>query len=742
LVSSAISIAALPIVLMLLLFVFQFLRSIQPLKSAITWIFRLERAFVHGGSFLIGALIPRPWVRRLVMFVIFSSVAVGGAISDWPWCLGILFFGFLCVYFVFRHWWKIEDDVEYYIGSQPIRRNLNVEMVAACACLLIFAPVALAQIREANLGINFDGNAFEFIGFTIVETFRNGVILQLPFVPHITAPKLTGVAGVTLSIFRVSTDVIILASIKRLLDIAKRAGLGLDMQPQIEQLETGNVQKCQQAIERLVAFALNERPYAKEILEDILTQSGRAIINPDVLFDANVRFSAADAFLSIGETRKNTRDLLIAINGFRTIVGEDWTDRYSIGWGRVHEKLGDCYTSYGRLETYLDRMRSAVRAYREAGRAYQFLEMPDERARARVKFGDALHTLGERENNNVQRFINAVAAFRDALTVYDPERTPDQWRRAQTSLGNTLTMLSDRPPRGSTASDWLNQAAEAFDAASQADKDNDSSAERLEVQLLLAKTLRRSAELDPQVGLSTLERCAEIYGRVLKFYPRRNDPDTWATIQQSFGGVLVTLAEREVQPKKRLEQAIDAYRSVLEEWTREKSPTDWAKTMKDLGLTQMKLGFLEDNIELLKSAISSFDCALVVYASDTKLAERMTIQTHLGNAWVMIGDCHLKAEEPIDAAKAFREAQTVLERVATKDELELVRQKLKSAETRIQRLRQLNNRSLLVRLWGHLLPRRHKATERKEVAEQLKSEPAQSASIDVHDAQSADAPAD
>jgi tetratricopeptide (TPR) repeat protein len=711
LVSSVISVAALAIVLMILFFVFQFLRSIHPIKSVIAWTFRLERAFVHGGSFLIGARIPSPWSRRLYMFVFFSCVAVGGVISNWPLCLAILFFGFLCVYFVFRHWWKIEDDVEYYVGSQPIRRNLNVEMVAACGCLLVFAPVALVQIREANLGINFDGNAFAFIGFTIVETFRNGLILQLPFVPHITTPRLTGVAGVTVSIFRLSTDVIVLASLKRLLDIAKRAGLGLDVQPQIEQLETGNVQKCQQAIERLVAFALNERPYALDILEDILKQSGRAIISSNVSFDPNVRFSAANAFLKIGETRKNNSALLIAIEGFRTIAGEDWKQRYSVDWGRVHEKLGDCYASYGRLETYLQRLRLAVPEYRAAVRTYQFSEMTAERARAQVKLGDALHTLGERENNDAQRFIGAAAAFRGALEVYDPERTPDEWRRAQTRLGNTLMMLSDRPPRASTASDWLKQAAEAFDAALLANKDNNRSAERSEVQLLLAETLRRSAALDPQgMGLATLEKCAEIYRHVLMFYPRRNDPDKWATIQRRFGEVLVTLAGREAQSKKRLlQQAIYAYRSVLEEYTREKSPADWAGAMKDLGLTQMNLGFLEDNIDLLKSAISSFDSALTLYASDTKSAEWMTTQTHRGNALVLIGDCHMKAAEPIDAVKSFKAAQTVLEQVVTKDELEPVQQKLKTAEARVRRLRQLKNRSLFVRLWGNLLPGRHDA---------------------------------
>jgi hypothetical protein len=150
LVSSAISVALLAIVLVIFFFAFQYLRTFQPIKSLVTWIFRLDKAVVHVGSLVVGARISRPWLRRLFMFVAFSGLAVGGAIAEWRWSLSVLFMGLLCVYFVFRHWWKIEDDVEYDVGAQPIRRNLNIEMAAACACILIFAPVALAQIRDRS----------------------------------------------------------------------------------------------------------------------------------------------------------------------------------------------------------------------------------------------------------------------------------------------------------------------------------------------------------------------------------------------------------------------------------------------------------------------------------------------------------------------------------------------------------------------------------------------------------------
>jgi tetratricopeptide (TPR) repeat protein len=575
--------------------------------------------------------------------------------------------------------------------------------------------------RDANLGIDFDGNAFAFFGFTIAATFRNGPILQLPFMPHVVAPSPTGVGSLALAIFRLSADAIIFASLNRLVDIAKRVAAGLDLQPQIERLQTGDVQKCQVAIERLTDFVLQERRHARETLQDVLNDgSGRSIISPDLNFDPNVRFMAAEAFLRIGETRKDTSTLALASNAFRTIANEDWKhNQSSLDWARVHEKLGDCYTSYGRLETHLQRLRNALPAYRTAARAYLILEMPDARARVLVKLGEVLQILGQRENS-FERFNGAVVVFRDALRAYDPGATPDSWRRVQASLGKTLKTMSERPR--SKARQLLAQAAEAFERALEPDKNNVKSLERLEIQLLLAKTLRKLGELSSGgAGLSQFKKCADTYGLLSRFYPQRNDPDEWVNIQRSFAEVLQVLAERGDQPATRLEQAIHSYRAALEKLTRERSPSDWAATIRDLGVAQMKLGGLRANVDDLKSALSSFHSALTVYASDTKAAEWVSTQTFRGNTLVMIAERQMEAGQPIDAVETFKAAQAVFEQLMLTDELESTLLKLNDAEALVRKSRELASRRLLVRLWGNFLARTQKPTDGKGVTEESRS---------------------
>ena len=59
--------------------------------------------------------------------------------------------------------------------------------------------------------------------------------------------------------------------------------------------------------------------------------------------------------------------------------------------------------------------------------------------------------------------------------------------------------------------------------------------------------------------------------------------------QNNLGNALQTLGKREGDTAL-LEQAVAAYRSVLEEYTRERMPLQWAKTQNNLGGTLVELG--------------------------------------------------------------------------------------------------------------------------------------------------------
>ena len=77
---------------------------------------------------------------------------------------------------------------------------------------------------------------------------------------------------------------------------------------------------------------------------------------------------------------------------------------------------------------------------------------------------------------------------------------------------------------------------------------------------------------------------------------------------------LQKLGEREVGTAH-LEEAVAAYRLALEEFTRERTPLEWATTQMNLGLALWALGEREAGTARLEKAVVAFDACLTVVAS-------------------------------------------------------------------------------------------------------------------------------
>ena len=69
--------------------------------------------------------------------------------------------------------------------------------------------------------------------------------------------------------------------------------------------------------------------------------------------------------------------------------------------------------------------------------------MPLQWAMTQNNLGNALTTLGERENGT-ERLLEAVEAYRDALKEWTRERVPLDWATTQNNLGNAQALLSER----------------------------------------------------------------------------------------------------------------------------------------------------------------------------------------------------------------------------------------------------------------------------------------------------------
>ena len=109
-----------------------------------------------------------------------------------------------------------------------------------------------------------------------------------------------------------------------------------------------------------------------------------------------------------------------------------------------------------------------------------------------------------------------------------------------------------------------------------------------------------------------LEAALEEYRKILRDWTRERVPLDWAITQNNLGAALWRLGERE-DGTERLEEAVTAYRAALGVRTRERVPLQWAITQNNLGTALQTLGAREDGTERLEQAVAAYRAGLEVF---------------------------------------------------------------------------------------------------------------------------------
>src|SRR5262249_30110889 len=110
------------------------------------------------------------------------------------------------------------------------------------------------------------------------------------------------------------------------------------------------------------------------------------------------------------------------------------------------------------------------------------------------------------------------------------------------------------------------------------------------------------------------EEAVAAYRLVLDKWTREQAPLDWARAQNNLGTALKALGAREAGTG-RLEEAVAAFRLALEEVTRERAPLDWARSENNLGNALQALGKREAGTSRLEEAVEAFDACLMVVVS-------------------------------------------------------------------------------------------------------------------------------
>ena len=123
----------------------------------------------------------------------------------------------------------------------------------------------------------------------------------------------------------------------------------------------------------------------------------------------------------------------------------------------------------------------------------------------------------------------------------------------------------------------------------------------------LGVALRTLAERE--AGTARLQEAVEAYRAALQEWTRERVPLDWAGTQMNLGNALLTLGEREAGTA-RLEQAVEAYRAALQERTRERVPLDWAMSTGDQGEALMLIAERLGDAARAKAAVQQIEVAL------------------------------------------------------------------------------------------------------------------------------------
>ena len=84
--------------------------------------------------------------------------------------------------------------------------------------------------------------------------------------------------------------------------------------------------------------------------------------------------------------------------------------------------------------------------------------------------------------------------------------------------------------------------------------------------------------------------------------------------------------------KAALHTALDRWRSLLTETSRQTTPDDWAQVQNALGITLSRLGGRESGTDSLKAAVTAYKNALLEFQRDRVPLQWAGIQNNLGNA--------------------------------------------------------------------------------------------------------------
>ena len=418
----------------------------------------IDRFIVRWTSWVTGTRYENRFVRIPVMVLFFLALVGTAVFAPWPWGLFPILIGVLGIFCVFRHYSRHEDEILDEVPEDnrmiTIGGHLQWEVLLAVGFLFVFAPIAFSQLQEHGYGFQIEPKAgpLTFVVYTMIETLKAGSLVDYYdlFADRTGFDKITNAKNPTewakwvILAYRLSMNLLLLAAIKRLFDIAQRRSKGLDMRHLEEKLRDNDAEQHNAVVEELRHFAFEGSRIARLNAEDLLERILKPADSDGWKIGVQPRYRASRSLAAYGEHRRKMVALYAAIKGYRDIAKNDWTqDEDPEHWSIVQNDLGNALFDLGEMEGGTDRYDEALAVLKGGFKACH-LKMGQHSdwdwahdlypmivngiANAHARIGEL--------KGRASDFEDAIYFYRDVLLfVYDREDEPNDWADAQTNLG-------------------------------------------------------------------------------------------------------------------------------------------------------------------------------------------------------------------------------------------------------------------------------------------------------------------
>jgi tetratricopeptide (TPR) repeat protein len=184
--------------------------------------------------------------------------------------------------------------------------------------------------------------------------------------------------------------------------------------------------------------------------------------------------------------------------------------------------------------------------------------------------------------------------------------------------------------------------------------------------------LQNEGEIHGDVKLLT--QAAEIFRqRALPLAPRQSRAADWAETQGKLGRAYLCIGALSGNLSY-YEEAVSAYRSVLEVRARAASPDEWANAQNNIGGALLGIGKLTAQVPRLQEAEKAFRLALEIYTIDGSPKQWADAQTNLGVTHFLLGDFTGDTAYFASAREELASAQPMLAKPAANGVASILRQ--------------------------------------------------------------------